>query len=187
MGEDLAFQLTYRLDAALRFKLVEGLQSYGPTHVVMLEHLDPNTKYHAQIRFYCGRNSNLATDWSIIKFSTLRANETASTACGTPVVAPRNFSAKETGAYHISLHWFKPMPDSYKYKISYARDGANDRPKTDLGSTAFGPMFSYQTYDLLEKTNYKFNLRHVCKGEPTKESDRVTASAKTLDAGKILV
>ncbi len=71
MGSDIAFQLTFRLDAALRFKLVEGLQSYGPMDMVLLAGLEPNTKYHAELRFYCGKNSLLETEWVKIQFTTL--------------------------------------------------------------------------------------------------------------------
>ncbi len=72
MGGDIAFQLTFRLDAALRFKLIEGLQSYGPMDMALLAGLEPNTKYHAELRFYCGKNSLLETEWVKIKFTTLQ-------------------------------------------------------------------------------------------------------------------
>ncbi len=76
------------------------------------------------------------------------------------------------------------MDDSYDYKASYTAEGQSDAPKTATGHTAFGPMFGFQAYDLLEQTKYIFTLQHVCKGDPAKTSADVTATAKTLDAGK---
>ncbi len=107
-----------------------------------------------------------------------------SKACADPVIAPTNFSAKETGAYHASLRWFKPMDDSYDYKVSYTAEGQTEAPMTATGHTAFGPMFGYQAYDLREQTKYTFTLQHVCKDDPAKTSADVTATATTLDAGE---
>ncbi len=76
------------------------------------------------------------------------------------------------------------MDDSYDYKVSYTAAGQTEAAKTATGHTVFGPMFGYQAYDLLEQTKYTFTLQHVCKDDLAKTSADVTATAKTLDAGK---
>ncbi len=72
MGEDYVFQSTYRLDSAIRFKTVEGLQGYGPMDMYVISGLKPFTKYYVDVRIYCGRNSNYKSRWISTTFTTLK-------------------------------------------------------------------------------------------------------------------
>ncbi len=70
LGEGYVFQVIYRLDAAIRIKKLQELQGFGPMDMVVISGLKPSTKYHAEIRFYCGLNSYYASYWISTTFTT---------------------------------------------------------------------------------------------------------------------
>ncbi len=110
----------------------------------------------------------------------------ANTVCGSPASQPTGVSAMPTGAYQVTLRWFKPLLDTYDFDVSYQPSGKPEAAISATNSTAFGPIFSYQAYDLLNQTKYEFSLKQFCKGEPNTASSIAPASTTTLDAGMCL-
>ncbi len=106
-------------------------------------------------------------------------------ACGLTVIEPQSLSANASGLNHITAWWFKPFPDNYNYEISYDSNPATTAVEGHNG-TSFGPMASYQAYNLKEKTPYDFKLKHVRKDKPSEMSVVVSTSATTLDKCMLL-
>ncbi len=71
MGDGYAFQIAYRLDAAIRTKYIQGLQGFGQMDMAVIYNLEPSTKYHFQIRFYCGLNADYKSYWISTTATTL--------------------------------------------------------------------------------------------------------------------
>ncbi len=95
------------------------------------------------------------------------------------------FSANASGLNHITAWWFKPFPDDYNYEITFDSNPPTTAVQGHNG-TIFGPMASYQAYNLKEKTTYDFKLKHVCKDKPREMSVVVSTSATTLDKCMLL-
>ncbi len=108
------------------------------------------------------------------------------TSCHTTVIPPKNLSAQASGLYHIALRWFKPLPEDYNFDLHYSEVVSGAKPVKGQGPTAFGPIYGYQTYDLKERTQYDFFVKHVCKHDLTQTSTEAKATAKTLDKCKHL-
>ncbi len=59
----------------VRFKVIQGIQGYGPMDMMLLSDLDPATPYLVKVQSMCALNSDYKTDWQPVEFTTLAAGK----------------------------------------------------------------------------------------------------------------
>ncbi len=205
-GIDYAFLLMYKVNTQIRYKTMQGLQGFGTMDMAVLSELKPKTEYYAQVEFYCAGAPYIRSKVIPIRFTTLakglfmflckpfrilkslslpyysNLDTFKNTPCGNPVIAPVNVSAQPSGVNHVTLRWFKPIPEDYNYAVRYHSTTAPTKDITSEGATKFGPLFSYQAYHLNPQTTYNFFVKHTCK---TQSSAEKPANAKTFGQCKL--